>query len=74
MIEKYSEDLASLLKIANEQNNKINLSLILITNSFSKLIFVSSNNSNSEFLVACSILNLISLSFCIKFNTLSVYK
>ena len=31
MIEKYSEDLASLLKIANEQNNKINLSLILIT-------------------------------------------
>ena len=25
MIEKYSEDLASLLKIANEQNNKINL-------------------------------------------------
>lgn len=31
MNEKYSEDLDSLLKIAKEQNNKINLSLILIT-------------------------------------------
>lgn len=31
MIEQYGEDLYSLLEIAKEQNNKINLSLILIT-------------------------------------------
>ena len=31
MNEKYTEDLDSLLEIAREQDNKINLSLILIT-------------------------------------------
>ena len=31
MYEKYNEDLYSLLEIAKEQNNRINLSLILIT-------------------------------------------